>query len=66
MIVVVNGIETEVAEGATLLDLLAARDIAPEGVVAELNREILPGVDFGTIRLNDGDHLELLRFVGGG
>jgi sulfur carrier protein len=66
MIVVVNGTETEVEDGATLLDLLAAREIAPEGVVAELNREIVPGSDFGTTRLNDGDHLELLRFVGGG
>ena len=66
MIVAVNGAETEVKEGATLLDLLEAKGIAPEGVVAELNREIVPGSDFGTTRLNHGDHLEILRFVGGG
>lgn len=66
MIVVVNGAETEVKEGSTLLDLFEAKDIAPEGVVAELNREIVPGSAFGQTRLNDGDHLEVLRFVGGG
>ena len=66
MIVVVNGAEAEIKEGATLLDLLEARGIGPEGVVAELNREIVPGSDFGTTLLSDGDRLELLRFVGGG
>ncbi len=66
MVVVVNGVETELKEGDTLLDLLEARGIAPDGVVAELNKEIVPGRTFGEIRLNDGDHLEILRFVGGG
>lgn len=66
MVVVVNGAETEVKEGTTLLDLLEAMGIAPDGVVAELNREIVPGRAFGEVRLNDGDHLEILRFVGGG
>ncbi|MDD3311510.1 sulfur carrier protein ThiS [Pseudodesulfovibrio sp.] len=66
MIVVVNGKETELRDGQTLLELLEARDIPADGVVAELNRSIVPGADFGKTVLNDGDHLEVLRFVGGG
>ncbi len=66
MIVVVNGKETEVAAGATLLALLEMKSIAPESVVAELNKEIVPSDAFGKTELNDGDHLEVLRFVGGG
>lgn len=66
MIVVVNGKETELAENATLLALLEEKSIAPESVVVELNREIVPSGAFGETTLNDGDHLEVLRFVGGG
>jgi len=66
MIVVVNGKETELRDGQTLLELLEVKDIPADGVVAELNRSIVPGADFGKTVLNDGDHLEVLRFVGGG
>ncbi len=66
MIVVVNGKETSVTVGATLLTLLEEKTIAPESVVVELNKDIIPADSFGETKLNDGDHLEVLRFVGGG
>ncbi|MEF2230515.1 MAG: sulfur carrier protein ThiS [Pseudodesulfovibrio sp.] len=66
MIVVVNGKKTELRDGLTLLELLEAGDVPPNGVVAELNRKIVPGPDFADTVLRDGDHLEVLRFVGGG
>ena len=66
MIVILNGGEVELAGAETLLSLLEGRGISPEVVVAELNGNIVPGSDFGTTTLNDGDHLEVLRFVGGG
>jgi sulfur carrier protein len=66
MIVILNGGEVELAGAATLLSLLEGRGISPEVVVAELNGNIVPGSDFCTTTLNDGDHLEVLRFVGGG
>jgi sulfur carrier protein len=66
MIVVVNGKEREVGRDATVLDLLKALGIEPDAVVVEHNREIVPSADFARTGLNEGDHLEVLRFVGGG
>ncbi|QGY40695.1 sulfur carrier protein ThiS [Pseudodesulfovibrio cashew] len=66
MQIVLNGSETELADGITVLGLLESRDISAEAVVVELNREIVPADAFGETTLNDGDHLEVLRFVGGG
>ncbi|MBG0789143.1 MAG: sulfur carrier protein ThiS [Desulfovibrionaceae bacterium] len=66
MIVVLNGKEIEAVPGTTIADLLAQREIASETVVAERNGDIVPGADFSTVALKDGDHLEILRFVGGG
>ena len=66
MIVVVNGKEIETAAGTSIADLLAEREIKSETVVVERNGDIVPGADFPAVALNDGDHLEILRFVGGG
>ncbi|SMF03814.1 sulfur carrier protein ThiS [Desulfovibrio gilichinskyi] len=66
MIVIVNGKETEINDEMTVLALLDLKQIASETVVVELNKEIIPSDTFDNIMLNDGDHLEVLRFVGGG
>ncbi len=66
MVVVINGKETEIADGLSVLGLLESRQLTPETVVVELNKNIVPSDVFGAIDLNDGDHLEILRFVGGG
>ncbi|MUM76874.1 sulfur carrier protein ThiS [Pseudodesulfovibrio sp. F-1] len=66
MIVVVNGTRREIDRGATLLGLLEGLGINPDTVVVERNQEIVPSVAFAAVVLNEGDHLEVLRFVGGG
>jgi len=66
MVIVLNGKEAEIEDGMTVLAFLESREIATETVVVEHNREIVPEDAFGKIELNDGDHLEVLRFVGGG
>jgi len=66
MVVVLNGKEVNVTEGMTILALLESKDVSPQVVVVERNGDIVPGENFGTTSLNDGDHLEVLRFVGGG
>ena len=35
-------------------------------VAVERNREIVPRSTYGAIKLTDGDHIEIVRFVGGG
>lgn len=66
MKVVLNGNETEIVDGLSVLGLLEVRQMAPDAVVVELNKQIVPSDAFGETVLNDGDHLEVLRFVGGG
>lgn len=66
MVIVLNGKEAEVPEGTTVLGLLESCGLATGSVVVERNREIVPEDSFGDTRLQDGDHLEVLRFVGGG
>ena len=66
MVIVVNGKETELVEGATIESLLEQREVATNAVVVERNKEIVPSDSFGDVTLQDGDHLEVLRFVGGG
>ncbi len=62
----INGKETPLADGTTVSALLAELNLLPEAVVAELNTEVLKRDLFGSTTLADGDHLEVLSFVGGG
>ena len=66
MEITVNGEKVRCPDGCTLLELLQARSLDPRGVVAERNRDIVPAETFGDVRLQEGDVLELLHFVGGG
>ena len=66
MVVVLNGKKMDMTEGVTLLELLESKGLSPETVVVERNKEIVPADSFTDVVLNDGDHLEVLRFVGGG
>ncbi len=65
----VNGQERELAvpgAGASVLDLLASLDQHPKTVAVEVNRELVPRARFGDTSLNDGDRVEIVRFVQGG
>ena len=65
----VNGQERELAVAgadASVLDLLASLDQHPKTVAVEVNRELVPRARFGDTSLNDGDRVEIVRFVQGG
>lgn len=66
MQITVNGMEMELEAGASVLDLLSVRELDPKTVVVELNKDIIVSDKFAETEINDGDHLEVLRFVGGG
>ncbi len=66
MRITVNGEPEDITEGLTLLDLILERGLDPGAVVAELNLDIVARDNFAAVRLNPGDSLELLQFVGGG
>lgn len=63
----VNGEIRRVAPEMTLDGLLRTLDLDPRLVVVERNREILRDRDaFEDLRLEEGDTLEIVHFVGGG
>lgn len=66
MRLVVNGEERSVPEGTTIAGLLERLELDPGAVVVERNREIVSRDDVGEVRLEEGDRLEIVRFVGGG
>ena len=66
MRVELNGEPTELSEGATLLSLIEQLSLAPERVAVELNREVVRRADWPAARLNEGDRVEIVHFVGGG
>ncbi len=61
-----NGRERSLAEGQSVTALLESLDLRPELVVVERNREILRRDRYDEVRVEEGDELELVHFVGGG
>ena len=61
----INGEAKEIA-GRNLLEYLKEAGYETEWVVIERNFEIIPKEQVGSIIMQDGDEIEVLRFVGGG
>jgi thiamine biosynthesis protein ThiS len=66
MEIIVNGRAREVPDACTLDELLAAQAVEPAHIVVEINRQIVPKDDYGSLWIRPGDRVEILRFVGGG
>ena len=62
----VNGEVREAPDSATLAAFLASLGIEAGRVAVERNLEIAPRSRWHAIRLQDGDRLEIVQFVGGG
>ena len=62
----VNGQAREVTLGATVESLLRDLDLDGRTVVVELNRQIVRRNEIADTRLEAGDRVELVQFVGGG
>jgi sulfur carrier protein len=63
---VLNGEPHEVAEDATVLDLVTGLGRDPRTVAVERNGDLLPREAFPVTRLAAGDRLEVVHFVQGG
>ena len=62
----INGQEREVADGLTLSTLVEQLGMKPDRVAVELNRQIVSRQVWPETRLQFGDRLEIVQFVGGG
>jgi len=62
----VNG-EAHVVDGvATLGELLRVMNVSTKNLAVEINEKMLKPEQYETTPINDGDRIELVRFVGGG
>jgi sulfur carrier protein len=66
VVVIANGEEVALPDGASLTDLLSALDLGARWVVAERNGEAVDRRDMASTILADGDRIELVRAVAGG
>ena len=61
-----NGSAFELADGATVADLLARLDLLGRRVAVELNLDIVPRSLHSTTPLNEHDRVEVVHAIGGG
>lgn len=66
MRITVNGQSNVAESGATVADLLAQLKLEPVRVAVEINEDLVPRRMFPDRRIDDGDRIEIVTFVGGG
>ncbi len=66
MHIVCNGRQQEIDQGKTLGGLLEDLGLPADSVVAEINKKIIDRDQYETLKLTQGDQVELIRFVEGG
>lgn len=64
--IVLNGASRPLAAPMTVADLVAELGLDARQIAVERNREIVPRAQYSATPLADGDHLEIVTFVGGG
>lgn len=66
MDITVNGEQKKLDGPLTVAGLLAVLELEPRKIAVERNLEIVPKSLFGETALAQGDHIEIVQFVGGG
>ncbi|MGI6010737.1 MAG: sulfur carrier protein ThiS [Ruminococcus sp.] len=62
----INGQEMEYRPGISLSQLLEELGYDTKRIAVEKNQEIVPRAAYENTAVEEGDHLEVVRFVGGG
>ena len=62
----VNGKPVELPDGSTVTALIAQLGMEPAKVAIERNQDVIPRRTWSEARLSEGDHIEIVTFVGGG
>jgi sulfur carrier protein len=66
MTIVLNGVDREVTDGATLDALLRTLGLGEGRLAVEINGQVVRREERPVRRLADGDRVEIVQFVGGG
>jgi len=64
--ITVNGDHMRIRDGLTIAELAAQIGLVPEKVAVERNLEVVPRSTLAEVKVEDGDELEIVHFVGGG
>jgi sulfur carrier protein len=62
----VNGKAMDVEPGLTVEGLLALLNVKREFTAVAVNREVTPKSSYDTVKLSEGDKVEIVRPMGGG
>jgi thiamine biosynthesis protein ThiS len=62
----INGAPRRLNDGSTIADLVTLLGFKPRRIAVEVNREIIAAERYPAHALTDGDHVEIVHFVGGG
>lgn len=66
MRILVNGTAREIAEGASVAELVIALGLTSERVAVERNGRLVRRAEHAATRLAEGDRVEVVTLVGGG
>ena len=66
MRLLLNGEERDIADIASIADLVSALGLDARKVAVERNLEIAPRSTYADTALADGDRIEIVTFIGGG
>ncbi len=66
MKITVNGQTMDIADGVSIEALLTTLGVKREFTAVAVNREITPKSTYASIRLREGDCVEIVRPMGGG
>ncbi len=61
-----NGSLVELEEPITISELLTRHKLKPEAVVVEYNLQVPLKSEYDRISVQDGDRVEIVKFMGGG
>ncbi len=62
----INGEREEVSDGLPLSELITRLKLRADQIAVELNREVLRRSAWESTKLQAGDRVEIVHFVGGG
>ena len=66
MKITVNGKPMDLEAGTTVEGLLDLLGVPGRYTAVAVNRDITPKSEYGTVKLGDGDRVEIVRPMGGG
>ena len=66
MNIVLNGSPRELADGATIADVLALLEAPDRGIAVAIDAEVVPRGEWASIQLRDGSRVEVVQAVQGG